>query len=174
MCCPLSRHSSNQHYYLLNGEAEQMEIAVVKANNRQTAQIDYKCILMYNDNEGQCGARRTTPKQQQQQKKHNAKLKSKWKSGLFFLANNSSLFEWLFLSNSYAFDIGILDIYYGQCVRFQTQKATLFLYSQNKKTYVPKLVFPTKQMKFRKAGKLYNNEFNFEVHTHTHTSICYF
>lgn len=40
-------------------------------------------------------------------------------------------------------------------------------FSWKRKTYVAKLVFPTKQMKFRKAGKLYNNEFNFEAHTHT-------
>lgn len=32
-------------------------------------------------------------------------------------------------------------------------------------------MFPTKQMKFRKAGKLYNNEFNFEAHTYTQTHL---
>lgn len=45
---------------------------------------------------------------------------------------------------------------------------TPFLQFTNTRTYVPKLVFPTEQMKFRNAGKLYNNEFNFEEYTHTY------
>lgn len=40
--CVHSRHSSNQHYYLLYGRNEQMEMAA--ANNKQTTQIDCKCV----------------------------------------------------------------------------------------------------------------------------------
>lgn len=122
-------------------------------------------------------------------------------SGLFFLPNNSRYLNGFFSQavltlkilshcvlvafvqthivslHSFLVLSFTLSLYFFLCLKLSSfTYSHSFVVSQTK-TYVPKLMFPTKQMKFRKAGKLYNNEFNFEAHsyahTHTHSNITY-
>lgn len=87
---------------------------------------------------------------------------------MFFLANNSR-----YLNGFFCQKLGLKHTHTHSVRVDKTQKwHCLFRHFFDKrKTYVAKLVFPTKQMKLRKAGKLYNNEFNFEAKTHTHTDL---
>lgn len=115
--------------------------------------------------------------------KNNPKLKSKWKVNCFSYQTTLaiSIAGFLFPTAQSSCALTELHTYKNSFTICPAAIVTHRLYAWmyirmcafvlQTKTYVAKLMFPAKQMKFWKAGKLYHNEFNFEAsaQTHAHT-----